>query len=126
MSRGEQAFYNAYTLDAVIRGLETLEGRRIHPRVVEWAVNENLRYHKRSSAPDLPPYFRRVGGEWKLRSDGASHVTGRRRGPEYGIDSPEDYETLISVHKLDTMQLTPEQLFDQFDKEACLPRVGAS
>ena len=42
---GEKAFYNAYTLGAVLSGLDTLANPV--PRVTEWAINENARFESK-------------------------------------------------------------------------------
>ena len=92
---GERAFYNAYTLSAVLSGLDTL-ANPVHPRVAEWAINENARFESKFPARS---YVRKVRGEWKV--DETRPMFNRsEEASEYGIADPSMYSSLIRTHGL--------------------------
>ena len=112
---GERHFYNAYTLDAVLSGLDTLS-MPIHPRVAEWAINENARFNRKR--PNRQ-YVHRVRGEWKVKeSNPMFKKGGADEGGEYGISDTSMYQTLIRVHGLDKHYTTDlHALNDRFHSE---------
>lgn len=89
---GERKFYNAYTLEAVLTGIDTLQNP-LHPRVAEWAINENARFESR--VPERS-YLRNVGGEWKV--DESQSMFHRGTAGEYGLSDPSTYLSLIKLH----------------------------
>ena len=93
---GEKAFYNAYTLGAVLSGLDTL-ANPVHPRVAEWAINENARFE--SKFPKRS-YVRKVRGEWKVDETQYSMFRVSGGAGEYGIADPSMYASLIRTHGL--------------------------